>query len=151
MSILERINNYFSTIDSVGHIDTAELDEFANGIRDDYRKFWKKLEDGHSPFEEMTYHEHVHIIQAISNIENIVSEVGLGNTLYTEDTIKESVEESLRDNYYDFIDNIESGSWPYSYAEFDIEGAISEAVENASEYSINDIVLFQEVDVYSIY
>jgi hypothetical protein len=151
MSILERINDYFSTIDSIGYIDTSELNDFVISIRNDYRKFWKKLEDENSPFEEMTYNDHVLIIKTIANIEDIVCEIGLGKNLYTENNIRENVEESLRDNFYEFIDNIESGSWPYSYAEFDIDSAVTEAVESANQYFINDINLFQEVDVYSIY
>lgn len=151
MDILNRINDYFNTITSVGHIDTTELDEFSKGILADYRKFWKKFDDEQSITSEMTYHEHVMIIKTIANIEDIVSDFGHGVTLYTEDSIKEHVEESMRDNFYELIDNVESGSWPYSYVEFDMDSAINEAVEGANLYEINNIVLYQEVDIYSIY
>jgi hypothetical protein len=151
MDMLNRINEYVETITSIGHIDTTELNEFIQGVISDYRKFWKKLDDEESPFNEIPYNDHVRIIAAFENIESVVNELGNGVTLYTEDTIKEHVEESMRENFYEFIDNIESGSWPYSYAEFDMESAIDEAIENTSQHDINGLMLFGEVDIYSIY
>lgn len=126
---------------SQDEVSVGELISARNEVVEKYIDYCKNYDN----LDDFDVEHHIAILSQVKNIDDNAGHLSHYTELVSENNIEDYIREHIENEFpeiYEYADGYHHNSWPGSYVEFDIDGAIQDKITEAEEITLSGMTFY---------